>query len=178
MPLAMSKRTLAKVRFYGVFVILAASVWAVGHYANRLIFGVPGTIFGVTDPSTSADWSSITVKAMTDINALLTSLATALLGAIGLLIANAGNSSKTAHTWAAFLAAISGGVSLYCGYECHCFVLTMITNQTFFGTYEDAYLIYKNIQFFALLAGALFLADFAFHGLSEDAVAKTKEKST
>lgn len=178
MSLAINKRMLVKIRFYSVFAILAAIVWAVNHYANHVIFGAPGTIFGATDPSSSVDWPFITVKAMTDANALLTSLATALLGAVGLLIVKARDSSKSAHMWAAFLAAISGGVSLYGGYQCHCFVLTMIAYQTFSGAYEDAYLIYRDIQFFALLAGAVFLADFAFHGLGEHAVEKATEEAT
>ena len=181
MSLAISKRMLVKIRFYGVFVILAASVWAVHHFTNHFAFGVPGTIFGVTDPSSPADWPSTTVEVMTDIDALLTTLATALLGAVGLLIVKAGGSS---HKWAAFLAAISGGVSLYCGYQCHCFVLTMVQlsetlgNLAFLGPYENVYTIYRDIQFFTLLAGAVFLADFAFHDLGEETAKKTKEEAS
>src|SRR5580704_2007454 len=126
-----NKRVLVKLRFYGVFAILAAFVSAVNDYTNYLQFGPSPSLFFAVDPSTVVDWATITAKAMTDINALLSSLATALLGAVGLLTVKAGSSSKPTHMWAAFLAAISAGLSLYCGYECHCYVLTMVTTQTF-----------------------------------------------
>jgi hypothetical protein len=179
MSLTINKQMLVKIRFYGVFVTLAAFVWAVQVLAYRNILYAPSTILGTINTSSTVDWSSITVKAMTDINALLTTLGTALLGAVGLLIAKAGNSSKSGHMWAAFLAAVCGGVSLYSGYECHCFILTMVQysallgNPAFTGPYENAYLIYKDMQFFALLAGAAFLADFAFHDLGEETAKPT-----
>jgi hypothetical protein len=108
----------------------------------------------------------MTVQAMTQTNALLTTLGTALLGALGLLISNRTQDRATSqHMWAAFLAAAAGGLSLFFGYMSHSNLLYMIHIRNV-NPYDQAYLYSSHAQFYTLLAGAFFAADFAVHELT------------
>jgi hypothetical protein len=160
------KASLVRIRFYVVVGVILASVWGVQRYMYHRIFETPGTIFASSSGGMPTDWEKMSVQAMSDTSALLTTLGTALLGAIGLLMVKMRETSKPVHMWAAFLAAVSGGASLYFGYVSHLNLLAMISNQTF-SPYDPVYLFSSHTQFYMLLAGAFFFADFAFHGLSE-----------
>jgi hypothetical protein len=166
MWISVDKVSLARIRFYAVIGIILVSVWGVQRYMYHKIFETPGTIFSSSSGGTPTDWQKMSVQAMSDTNALLTTLGTALLGAIGLLMVKARETSKSVHMWAAFLAAVSGGASLYFGYVSHLNLVAMISNQTF-NPYDPVYLFSSHTQFYMLLAGAFFFADFAFHDLSE-----------
>ncbi|MGB6689855.1 MAG: hypothetical protein WBE76_18620 [Terracidiphilus sp.] len=168
MQLSLDKLSLRRFRFYVIVGIILASVWGIQVYMYHKIFEMPGTIFSASSgtPAPPSDWQKMSVQAMSDTNALLTTLGTALLGAIGLMLVKARETSKSLHMWAAFLAAVSGGASLYFGYVSHLNLLAMISNQTF-NPYDPVYLFSSHTQFYLLLAGAFFFADFAFHDLSE-----------
>jgi hypothetical protein len=104
---------------------------------------------------------------MVQTNGLLTTLGTALLGAIGLLISNrAASCSKPRHLWAAFLAVACGGVSLFFGYTSHSNLLYLIHIKNI-NPYDAGYLYSSHAQFYTLLVGAFFAADFAVHDLSK-----------
>jgi hypothetical protein len=168
MPPGAEKRRIARVWFYGAVLILVASVWGVQVHMYHKIFSGPGTIFSESSstPSPPSDWQKMSIQAMTETNGLLTTLGTALLGALGLLMSNRGrDSSKSSHMWAAFLGAVGGGISLYFGYVSHLNLLAMISNQTF-SPYDPVYLFSSHAQFYTLLAGAFFFADFAVHDLT------------
>jgi uncharacterized membrane protein YidH (DUF202 family) len=169
METAIAKQKLARIWFYVAVVMIVASVWGIQVRVYDKIFNVPGTIFSGSSgaPSSPSDWQKLAVQAMTNANGLLTTLGTALLGAIGLLMVRARESHKLRHMWAAFLAAISGGVSLYFGYVSHLNLLAMISNETF-NPYDPVYLFSSHTQFYTLLAGAFFFADFAFHDLGAE----------
>jgi hypothetical protein len=99
---------------------------------------------------------------------LLTTLATALLGALGLIMGNKVSAgSKLRHMWAAFLAAIGGVLSLYFGYVSHLNLLAMIGNE-YFNSYDPLYLFFSHAQFYSLLAGTFFFADFAVHDFNQE----------
>lgn len=159
--------------FYAAAVLVVLSVWTVQMYAYRQVFSVPGTIFFASAgtpaaPTPPSDWQKMSVQAMTESNRLLTTLATAMLGALGLLVGSkAQDGSGSRHMWAAFLAALGGTLSLYFGYMSHLNLLAMISNQRP-DPYDPVYLFSSHAQFYTLLAGAFFLADFAAHYTSQE----------
>jgi hypothetical protein len=75
--------------------------------------------------------------------------------------------SKVRHMWAAFLGAVGGGLSLYFGYMSHLNLLAMISSKNI-DPYDRVYLFSSHAQFYTLLAGAFFFADFAVHDLSKE----------
>jgi hypothetical protein len=161
-------RTIARNWFYLAALALAASVWGLQDYAYHKIFGAPGVIFSESSitPPEPDDWQKMSVQAMTQTNALLTTLGTALLGATGLLLSNrAEKGSKPRHLWAAFLAIACGGLSLFFGYTNHSNLLYMIHFKNI-NPYDPGYLYSSHAQFYTLLVGAFFAADFAVHDLS------------
>ena len=149
--------------FYIATVVLVATVWLVQIHMNQAATVYPGTT-GTSSEVT--DLQKMTVQAMTAANGLLTTLGTALLGALGLLISNRErHSSESRHMWAAFLAALGGGVSLYYGYVGHLNLLWMISNNAV-SSDNSLFLYSSHAQFYTLLAGAFFFADFAVSDLS------------
>jgi len=69
---------------------------------------------------------------------------------------------------AAFLGAVGAGLSLYFGYVSHLNLLPMLNYQTI-NPYDSVYLFSNQAQFYSLLVGAFFLADFAVHDLRNTA---------
>lgn len=160
-------RTISRPWFYVAVVILVLSVWGIQNYENNRIYGTATVFSGSPDTSTPSDWQKMVVQTMTQTNGQLTSLGTALLGALGLLIGRARNDSKFRHFWAASLAAAAAVLSLYFGYTGHLKILSMINTQ-FVDPGDPVYTFSRNAQFYTLLAGAFFFADFAFHDLSRE----------
>jgi hypothetical protein len=151
--------------FYISVVALVLAVWGLQNYVYHQVFSGPGIIFAQSSstPTPPSDWQKMTVQAMTDTNRLLITLGTALLGALGLLMGNkVRGGAGSPHMWAAFLAGICGALSLYFGYVSHLNLVAMISNQTF-NSYDPVYLFSSHAQFYSLLAGAFFLADFVVH---------------
>jgi hypothetical protein len=151
--------------FYVLVGVLAVVVWQVQHHLTSSTFPSDEILSASGDPP--AQWQQLAVGAVSDSTALLTTLATALLGALGLLLVNRSKgSTHPRHLWSAFLCGAGACISLYFGYVEHLYLVFMISNQTF-----DVYrLVHPSyFQFYALLAGTFFLADFAFHDLQREA---------
>ena len=164
------KQAVTRVRFYGTVLGLVLAVWGLQVVVYDRVYSEPGIIFSQSSstPADPSDWQKMSVQAMTDTNRLLTTLATALLGAVGLLVGNSAQQGRERrHIWAALLAAIGGVLSLYFGYVSHLNLLAMISNRTF-SAYDPVYQFSSHAQFYSLLAGVIFLADFAIHDLSNE----------
>jgi hypothetical protein len=142
-------------------------VWRIQRYMDATTFG-PNTIFFSSSSGAPSQWQQMGVQAVSETNSLLTTLATGLLAALGLLLNNPGrNRAKPRHLWSAFLCAVGAGLSLYFGYVSHLHLLWMIKNDTF-DPYSIVYILPSHFQFYTLLAGAFFFADFAVHDLNEE----------
>jgi hypothetical protein len=164
---ATAKLTFTRTWFYGAVVALVLLVWGVQNYEYHSIYS-PGTIFsGTPTTPTPNDWQKMVTEAMSQTNGQLTSLGTALLGALGLLMGRARNGSGFRHIWAAFLAAAGAVLSLYFGYMGHVYILSMINTHSP-NPADPVYFFLSRSQFYTLLAGAFFFADFAFHDLSRE----------
>jgi hypothetical protein len=169
-PTAKKRRT-TRYWFYLGVVLIAVSMWRLTVQVYKP-YVTGGTIFSesAATPAETSAWQKMGIQALADTNAQLTTLGTALLGALGLVLANKPQEhTKWQHLWAAFLAAIGGGVSLYFGYMNHLNLLLMISNQTF-DAYDHVYNLTTHLQFYSLLAGAFFFADFAVHDLCQETV--------
>jgi hypothetical protein len=168
MRLKGNRRNIPRGWFYVAVVVVVVSVWGVQTLKYDKIYNVSGKIFSGSTGGGPNEWDKMSVAAMTETNTQLTTLATALLGALGLLMINKVQAgSKWRHMWAAFLGAVGGGLSLYFGYGSHLYLLTMISNQAI-NPYDPVYIFWSHAQFYTLLAGAFFFADFAVHQLSEE----------
>jgi hypothetical protein len=141
------RRTTIRLAFYLGLVLLVATVWRVQRHMNAAAFP-PNTVISSSD-SKVTDWQRMSVAAVSDSSQLLTTLATALLGGLGLLLSNRNaHRPKPRHMWSALLAAMAAGVSLYFGFVIHSYLVGMFSYETF-SAYVLEYPVYY--QFYALL---------------------------
>lgn len=161
-------RRIVRFGFYIAVVVLVVAVWRIQHYVYAKVMFSPNTVLLSSSGDAPSQWQQMGFQAAADTNSLLTTLGTALLGALGLLLGNrGGNRPKPRHLWSAFLCAASAGLSLYYGYVSHLHILWMINSQAF-DTNSSIYLVPSHAQFYALLVGAFFVSDFAVHNLIEE----------
>jgi hypothetical protein len=167
------KRVFTRTWFYIAVLLLVLTVWGLQVRIYHQAFQPPSALSPVITelsgtPAMPNDWQKMSMQAMTDTNGLLTTLATALLGALGLMMGRKVSGGAGArHMWAAFLGAIGAGLSLYFGYVSHLNLLAMISNETF-DSYNRLYLFFSHAQFYSLLAGTFFFADFAVHDFNPE----------
>jgi succinate dehydrogenase hydrophobic anchor subunit len=150
------KRSHARIWFYAVVTAVVLVVW--------LTQG-PGSFFS-TQSATPTQWQQMGVSIASETARLLTTLGTALLGALGLLMSDR-RVAKPKHLSAAFACAMSTGLSLYYGYVVHLRLLWMLSNKAFDAT-SAFFVTPSHYQFYALLAAGFFFADFAAHNLGEE----------
>ena len=163
--------TFTSVWFYVIVLVIGVAVWSLQTYVYRAVYGGPGKIFAVlpASPLPPSDWQKLSVEAMSESNRLLTTLGTAMLGALGFVLGGKmTGGSRGRHMWAGFLAATGGGLSLYFGFMSHLNLVAMINNDTF-TPYNSVYQFSSHAQFYTLIAGAIFFADFAVHQLRGEA---------
>src|ERR1700730_12531017 len=166
MHLAIGRPRTARVGFYVAIILLVAIVWGVQRHMDVIAFG-PNTIISYS-PGKPNQWQQMGLQAVSEMNSLLTTLATAMLGGVGLLLAKREPARpRPRHLWSAFIIAGFVAISLYFGYVGHLHVLWMIKNETF-DPYSLMYLLPSHSQFYALIVGVFFFADFAVHDLSEE----------
>jgi hypothetical protein len=155
--------------FYIATILLIVVVWRVQR-AMDIAAIPPGAIISAAATTSSGpnQWQQMGLQAISDMNGLLITLATALLGGLGFLLSGGlGGHTRARHLWSALICAILVGVSIYFGYVGHLHVLWMIDNQNF----DPQSLVYKlpsYSQFYALLLAVFFFADFAVHDLFEE----------
>jgi len=149
--------------FYGTSIVLAALValfqWYMFHY---------GKLPAEVEVQVLSQLQEKELAAFLDMNRLLVTLATTLLGATGfLLTANRKTNQSFREFWAVAGCGISVGLSLYFGYEAYIGILWMLKN-TFFDLDNPAILWSRYAHFYTFLLGVLLFADFAFHELRKD----------
>jgi hypothetical protein len=170
MPAPKGSRLLSRAWFYVAVLVLVLTVWGLQVHMYHQVFSGANTVFSQSSgpPALPNEWQKMSMQVMTDTNGLLTTLATALLGALGLMMGRkVSGGSGSRHMWAAFLGAIGAVLSLYFGYVSHLNLLAMISNETF-NSYNKLYLFFSHAQFYSLLAGTFFFADFAVHDFNPE----------
>jgi hypothetical protein len=165
---AIRRSRITRLGFYFAAVALVAIVWRVQHYMDALTVPPPNTIISSFSSSGNPNqWQQIGFQAVSQMDGLLTTLATALLGALGLLLVRVRAGQQPRHLGSAFVSGVFVGLSLYFGYVGHLHVLYMIHTETF-DPFSLLYILPSHSQFYALLLGFFFFGDFAVHDLSEE----------
>lgn len=166
---ATGRPRVSRLIFYIAAILLVVVVWRVQR-AMDVAAIQPGTIISASASTSGGpnQWQQMGLQAISDMNSLLITLATALLGGLGFLLSGGlGARTRTRHLWSAFICALLVAISIYFGYVGHLHVLWMIDNQNF----DPQSLVYKlpsYSQFYTLLLAVFFFADFAVHDLFEE----------
>jgi hypothetical protein len=105
------------------------------------------------------------LDAFLEMNRLITTLDTTLLGAMGFILANGRKTQRSGTTmWIAFASAFCVFLSLFFGYLVYLALLAMLKDQ-FFDLDYPAMLWASRAHFYTFLLGVVLFADFAFHDL-------------
>jgi hypothetical protein len=107
------------------------------------------------------------LDAFLNMNSLLITLGTALLGAVGFLMVRERKTPSPTHLWAGFGSAICAMLSLYFGYQAYQDLLFMFQNSTF-DLLTTLIERDRHAHFYTLLLGVVLFADFAFHELGQE----------
>jgi hypothetical protein len=105
------------------------------------------------------------LDALLEMNRLITTLGTGLLGAIGFLLINVRRANRgSVALWAACASAVCVGLSLFFGYVVYLGIIAMLQNQ-FFDLDIRPILWARQAHFYTFLLGVVLFGDFAFHNL-------------
>lgn len=151
-----TKTRINRVGFYIALAVIAAIAW-------QLQSGPAAFFPQPTDKPT--EWQQMGVQVAAESTRLLTTLASALFGALGLLLGSAfSKDSVPRQAWSAIVSALCAGLSLFYGHVVHLHLLWMLDNRVFEST-NALFVQPIHYQFYSLLAAAFFLAVFAVHNL-------------
>ena len=158
--------------WYVVVILVAILSWEsqsfMQHLANKQLQAQAQV--GVVGES-SVNLSAVQTKqfdAYLELNRLLTTLGTTLLGAVFFLLFNSSRRLVwKRRRWAAFLGALFIAVSIFFGYVAYLSFILMLQN----GNPLDVTIYMphwaQQAHFYTFLLGVIFLADFIFHNLPE-----------
>jgi hypothetical protein len=108
------------------------------------------------------------LKALLDMNSLITTLDTGLLGALGYLMINGRKVSRWSGTmWLAFFSAASAALSLLFGYVVYLGVIRML-EWGFFDLNNPSIQWARSAHFYTFLLAVVLFGDFAFQTLHEE----------
>jgi hypothetical protein len=108
------------------------------------------------------------LDAYLEVNRLLTTFGTTLLGALGILLFGQHKSSTwERHRWAATLGALCVAISIFFGYVAYLFILSMLRDGIFDLTSSNPHWA-QQAHFYTFLVGVVLFADFIFHNLTKE----------
>jgi hypothetical protein len=162
------KRRRAAIKVYAAVLVLILLVCGFQYYLYIQTMSQRNTVFSSSSDATFIQWQQMGVQNASETTRLLTTLGTALLGGLGLVLGNRDPSSpKRRHLWSALVCAMGACLSLYYGYACHLSLSAMIFSANF-DPYSLAYKRPSQLQFYALLVALLFFTDFVVYNLNEE----------
>jgi hypothetical protein len=157
--------------FYIVIVLIAIVAWESQRYmyaaGEREIIGSSGGIAGVAVDQCNGIQSQ-QISAYLEVNRLLTTLGTTLLGAVFFLLFN---NSKTLNwkrrRWAALVGTIFVALSIFFGYVAYLFIIAILQDgncdiSRFYPHFA------QQTHFYTFLLGVVFFADFTYHNLASE----------
>ncbi len=137
--------------------MLAASCVGLAVFGLQTYMYQQGRHYIEVQQTVLSDLQDKELTAYLDMNRLLTTLSTTMLGAIGFLMNSRESASSSLALKLAFGSALCVGVSIYCSYEAHEDILWMLEGQ-FFDLNNPQMLWSRITAFYAfLLGGMLFL---------------------
>ena len=108
------------------------------------------------------------LQAFLDMNRLLTTLGTTMLGALGFLLASGRSDQRGLSVrWPALASGAFAGLSVFFGYIAYEGILYMLKNQ-FFDLNAPVILWPHRAHFYTLLLSVFFFGDFAIHDLNKE----------
>jgi hypothetical protein len=158
--------------FYIAVLLIAIVAWEGQLYmyaaGEKQISQSQGGIAGeVVDKCTDVQTQQI--GAYLEINRLLTTLGTTLLGAVFFLLFNNSNTLNwRRHAWAVLLGTIFVAVSIFFGYVAYLFIISILQNGSCDISRSYPHWA-QQAHFYTFLLGVVFFADFTYRNLiSED----------
>lgn len=156
--------------FYVVVIFVAAVVWQTQSYmtvlGQRQLQSADG--IGGTAITQLSDIDQRQLDAYLEMNRLLTTFGTTMLGALGFLFFGQERAvTWTRHRWAVFLGVFCVAVSIFFGYVAYLFILSMLRDGLFDVTSSSPHWA-QQAHFYTFLAGVVFLADFVFQNLTKE----------
>ena len=144
-------------RFLGIFLLASTLtclvVWALQNHMYSI-----GQGYIEAQETMLTELQDRELSAYLDMNRLLTTLSTTVLGAIGFILNSRKSRPAAFVPWLALGSALFVGISIYCGYEAHEDILWMLEGQ-FFDLNNPQMFWSRVAAFYSFLLGAaLFLA--------------------
>ncbi|MFI5113327.1 MAG: hypothetical protein ACHP9S_10900 [Terriglobales bacterium] len=152
--------------FYVCAVVLAIASWYVQSWIWSKSLAPPNTVLGPVTPF--SDTIKQAVEAYLEVNRLLTTLATTVLGALGFVLFRGGTlGARTPRLWAAMVGALLVAVSIFFGYVAYNFLIAILQTGSidFADPSSRPLIVSQQIHFYTFLVGIIFLADFVFHNV-------------
>ena len=154
--------------FYLCAAVLAIVSWYIQGWIWSGSLPPPNTVLGPETPF--SDTVKQGVEAYLEVNRLLTTLATTVLGALGFVLFRGGTvGARTPRLWAAMMGALLVAVSIFFGYVAYNFLIAILQTGSidFSAPTSRPLTISQQIHFYTFLAGIIFLADFVFHNVEK-----------
>jgi hypothetical protein len=159
--------------FYIVVLLIATATWQGQRYmyaaGEREIVTANGGVAGeVVSDCNGVETQQI--NAYLEINRLLTTLGTTVLGAVFFLLFNGGKSPNwKRRQWAAMCGAVFVAVSIFFGYVAYLFIISILQNGSCDISRSYPHWA-QQAHFYTFLLGVIFFADFTYSNL------RTEEK--
>jgi hypothetical protein len=145
----------SRVAFYATLALFMLAVWQI---LPHLGYGVVGAQLSSLD-----DLQKRQLDAFLEMNGLVTTLTTGLLGALGFLLLNGREVNRGPVTkWLAFGSALSAALSLFFGYVVYLTLSDMLGQGSFDLTIPSIFWA-RQAHFYLFLIAVLLFGDFAFH---------------
>jgi hypothetical protein len=152
--------------FYLCAAVLAIASWYVQGWIWSKSLAPPNTVLGPATPF--SDTIKQAVEAYLEVNRLLTTLGTTVLGALGFVLFRRGTvDARMPRLWAAMAGALLVAVSIFFGYVAYNFLVAILQTGSidFTDPSSRPLIISQQIHFYSFLVGIIFLADFVFHNV-------------
>jgi hypothetical protein len=165
---------LSEFAVYAVVMLVAVGSWVSQNYmtkvATQQLIQINRGIKGVVVDKLS-DLQAKQLDAYLELNRLLTTLGTTLLGAVFFLIFSEKRLVWRQRSWAAMLGTLFVSVSIFFGYVAYLFFISTLQNGQPDVTVSMPHWA-QQAHFYTFLFGVVFFADFIFHNLPKESTIK------
>lgn len=167
---------MSRLAFYVGCVVLSALAYGVEYHMQNPTNGLVAipSESQLQQPGSVSDAEKARLSALLQMNQLITTLGTTLMGALGFLLANRKTGSGARGLWAAGASFACVGLSIYYGYNAYKSIISMLQNVQYIGWFDvvDGVIPKERAgHFFFFVLGVFFFADFAFHELNQKGAA-------
>jgi hypothetical protein len=164
-----TRRRLSRIAFYVGCVVLSALAYGVESRMQQSTNGVIAQVQTQT-PGSVSDAQKAQLSAFLQMNQLITTLGTTLIGALGFLLASRRKGAGSRGLWAAAASFACVGLSIYFGYNGYKGVINMLQSAQDIGWFDVTHGVIpeeRGAHFFFFVLGVFFFADFAFQEFNQ-----------